>query len=95
MSKAILVLDMPGACKECPLHHYDECEDLFCVPTENLIFPEWIEENRKPDWCPLYHLPEKKETVCFQGENWISVDKKKQNEGWNACVDELTKMGGK
>ena len=93
MSKAVLVLDMPQTCKECPLNYSNDCDDSVCVPTENLIYPEWIEENRKPDWCPLYSLPEKRETVCYQGEDWLSVDTKKRNEGWNACVEELAKMG--
>lgn len=93
MSKAVLVLDMPQTCKDCPLNYLTDCDDSVCVPTENLIYPEWIEENRKPDWCPLYSLPEKKEvTGKYPQPDKIPPSYK---IGWNACVDELAKMGGK
>lgn len=93
MSKAVLVLDMPQTCKDCPLNYSNDCDDSVCIPTENLIYPEWIEENRKPDWCPLYELPQKKNVAkdLLDGQRMPAY----YEMGWNACVEELANMGGK
>ena len=56
MSKAILVIDMPKGCYECPLavettHNYDAC----CITGSRII------SYYKFPWCPLKSLPEKME----------------------------------
>ena len=54
MNKAILVIDMPNSCIECPiLASYAESawyiRQYWCPPMDNIdVNPE-----TKPDWCPL------------------------------------------
>lgn len=87
MSKAILVIDMPKSCRECPAGNsmISDREDELCAC--ELIFPfldevrcvdEYI--NSRPDWCPLRELPEKKQNACTHGFA----------AGWNACIDAIT-----
>lgn len=82
MSKAILVIDMPKGCYECPLavettHNYDAC----CITGSRIISYD------HPDSCPLKPLPEKYE-----------IDRSKCSDpfydfefeyGYNQCVEEI------
>ena len=56
MSKAILVIDMPSSCIDCPLHYYDEPR-LWCGANERNMDTDDI-ENYKPTWCPLREVAE-------------------------------------
>ena len=78
MSKAVLVIDMPNSCKECPVRsfvgygkwcagHDDTCIDNY--PT-------------KPNWCPLKELPEK-----MEGYDSIKWQWGEYEDGWNHCID--------
>ena len=46
--KAILVIDMPSNCAECPLcdYEYNECKG------KNITPKVWVSDERQP-WCPL------------------------------------------
>ena len=75
--KAILVLEMPSSCSECPCCYVPRCE----VNEKTLKTSEIYQ--CKPDWCPLKPMPSKKEkptksesVACF-------------NIGYNACIDEI------
>lgn len=79
--KAILVLEMPSSCTNCPCagnnYDYNECE-----PKGKRLALEDIYEKR-PSWCPLKPMPSKKDkptksesVACF-------------NSGYNACIDEI------
>ena len=78
--KAILVIDMPENCGECPLlNGADECilqdEDTnFLADTLSDLMAG----------CPLKKLPDKKE--CKSNGEWLDF-----NCGWNACIDEILK----
>jgi hypothetical protein len=77
--KAILVMDMPSACKECPLRV--SIDESICVKTlKDITDKEYFEE--KPDWCPLKLIPSKKGNVI--GTNYQRFVK-----GYNACIDEI------
>ena len=92
--KAILVIDMPERCFNCPLHQTVDGEDnefmVFCnaehwrepithKPIENL--------GKRPEWCPLKPMPMKKK--IYQ-EAWNMTDVVNlTNIGWNACIDEI------
>lgn len=82
MAKAVLVMDMPESCWECPcmkeLYEYSICEVKTNVCDEY--------EHNRPDWCPLRELPERKkaDTDLLTMESGIV-------EGWNACLDEILK----
>ena len=76
MSKAVLVMNMPENCQECPMKHDDYCE--ADAEKRNAYFHEI------PDWCPLVPLPEKK-------PEYLSVNSEKGYcDGWNACIDAIT-----
>lgn len=70
MAKAVLIIDMPKSCNECPLcfngnygewdfcaatGHLDEFGDIDCEEVTEKI----RKKGSRPDWCPLKELPEK------------------------------------
>ncbi len=96
--KAVLVMDMPENCLECPLRYHDGDTPLGDFKFQRLyrcrLEPEDIEDiylsdiiNKKQDWCPLKEMPEKKtlpeHTACFD------VYENGCRDGWNACIDEI------
>lgn len=58
MSKAILVIDMPQSCHECPLFssHYT---DMCCIGMNNRTIDYPYPKDWRQDWCPLKLLKEK------------------------------------
>lgn len=53
--KAVLVMDMPDMCIDCPISGYSDEGRPFCENTKRYLDTFcW-----KPDWCPLVELPEK------------------------------------
>lgn len=80
--KAILVLEMPSACKDCPLRV--SIDESICVNTlKDITDKEYFEQ--RPDWCPLKPMPSKKPTIGKESENDILC----MNAGYNACIDEI------
>lgn len=75
MSKAVLVMDMPENCYQCPFGNDDaECD---------VIGRPFNQKKEKPDWCPLRQMPEKK-------PEYLSINSKKGYcDGWNACIDAI------
>lgn len=67
MSKAMLIIDMPGSCDRCPLFcgHYS---DMCCRGLDNrpINYP-YPKENRQ-EWCPLKLIPVKDETWILCSE---------------------------
>lgn len=59
MSKAILIMDMPSSCSNCPLFG-DHYSDMCCKGAHNrsIIYP--YPENSRQEWCPLKELPDHK-----------------------------------
>lgn len=77
--KALLVMDMPESCRECPLRSL--ADDCRLTGRYVMYFSNW---RNKPDWCPLKPVPEKKPVVLSDGgpvSAW--------GNGWNACIDEI------
>ena len=73
--KAIIVIDLPFRCAECPLHYRKRREIYRCELTH-----QNVPINNRPTWCPLRPMPEQM--------SWgHTVD---YIEGYNACLDELT-----
>ena len=78
MSKAILVMDMPKHCLECPMRNdYDDC--VVQSEEQNDKGCTW-ELLRKT--CPLREVPEKQEDLPTNI----------YRDGWNACIDRI--LGG-
>lgn len=79
--KAILVIEMPSACKDCPLSV--SIDESICVKTlKDITDKEYFEQ--RPDWCPLKPMPEKKE--AGKTKNILEIF---CNIGYNACIDEI------
>ena len=79
MAKAMLIMDMPSNCLECPcLNELDECEAMKYEDVGDI--------GRKPTWCPLREVPQKKDTKYNPTRNPYIT------QGYNACIDEI--LGG-
>ena len=86
MGKAILVIDMPSRCGECPIcASYAESawspRDYWCPVMEN----KDVNPNNKSDWCPLKPIPKK----LYIGKDGIMDCTNDYPYGWNACINEI------
>lgn len=89
MSKAVLVMDMPECCADCPCSFFERDN-----PVLNLICGVAQEDAYnvgKPDWCPLRELPEKREINHNKNHYISSFWTDAKSVGWNACLDEILK----
>ena len=84
MSKAVLVMDMPSSCDECPLFgsHYS---DMTCKANGRSINYPYPKDERQ-DFCPLRDFPKKDNKSYFPDEYSDG-----HRDGYNACIDELLK----
>lgn len=82
--KAVLVMDMPEHCIDCPCHFAGTSTVVCGVKKEKLLTDDI--ETYKPDWCPLRELPNPKEKG--KAENILEIF---SNAGYNACIVELLK----
>jgi hypothetical protein len=83
MSKAILVIDMPKRCGECPrCASYQSCafsiREYWCTASDNIS----VDSDDKPRWCPLKPAPEKIE-VSYRS------DEQDWDKGYNACIEAI------
>lgn len=79
MKKAILIIDMPDSCKDCPLcvsKEFIPSVDEYCCIVENTA----IDAYDKPYWCPLKPAPEL-QNVGYDDDDWVI--------GYNNCVREI------
>ncbi len=77
MAKAMLIMDMPSYCLECPcLNELDECEAMKYKDVGDI--------GRKPTWCPLREIPQKE-----SGEFVTNAEEMGYVRGYNACIDEI------
>lgn len=75
--KAILVIDMPKECCECPcFYDYLHCQAKDGV---NVLGYE------RPNECPLKPMPQNKEII---GTKYIK-DSNQYALGWNDCIKEI------
>ena len=95
MSKAVLAMDMPENCLECPLRY--EADQLLLGDFKYqklfrcLFMPENIEDvyledimDKKQDWCPLKPMPEK-----IHNDNGYDEYSDGYDAGWNSCIDAI------
>lgn len=87
MSKAILVIDMPINCYDCPLASaipLDEYEGIYdaniCSGCGSINFDSYS----RPGWCPLKML-EKIENVGFG----VETRECGYIDGFNYCIDQI------
>ena len=85
MAKAVLVMDMPECCADCPCGFFERDNpilNLICGVTQEDAY-----NVEKPSWCPLRELPEKKERrIGEHGERMFRA-------GFNACLNEIMRQG--
>lgn len=85
MAKAVLVMDIPECCADCPCSFFERDNpilNLICGVTQEDAY-----NVGKPDWCPLRELPEKKERrIGEHGERMFRA-------GFNACLNEIMRQG--
>lgn len=84
MAKAMLIIDMPKACYECPFA-YITLRERECL-IEDMDIDVDV-KSKKPTWCPLREVPQKKDI-----NEAILVSERGYVEGYNACIDEI--LGG-
>lgn len=74
--KAVLVIDMPEHCYECPVVNYKHCNANYFIRRNhggNIPYNfsnEYIHEQGRQTWCPLRPLPEKQK-LTVAGKNQI------------------------
>lgn len=86
MCKAILVMDMPKSCRECPLaQNKSICieESYICSPKRKWVTDKECES--RPDWCPLKEMPQKKICKYHIDEKYMRGVK----DGYNTCIEEI------
>jgi hypothetical protein len=98
MSKAILVIDMPESCDECPLFcgYYS---DMYCKGIGNRGINYPYPKDFRQDWCPLKPMPEKidvpdwDDSIKAKNENAEEVGMymydRGHYRGYNICVDKI------
>ncbi len=75
--KALLVIDMPKTCGECPLCYKEEMFQYRCkVSEDKVVFKERYEN------CPLKPLPEKKGNTIYKVVGTYE-------DGYDACIDDI------
>lgn len=82
--KAILILDMPSCCNECPIRRDDmDCCSYIMNTRSKTAFGY---DTKRLDICPLKPMPKQKEHLNCEGCNHIECE---YAEGWNDCIEEI------
>lgn len=81
MSKAILVIDMPEKCIDCPICATYAASawsprEYWCTAYDNKDVDHPYDD--KPSWCPLKPVPDKVEVFM---DDWA--------DGYNACLEDI------
>lgn len=97
MSKAVLIMNMPESCGECPFcRGLNECKVKKYLVRDRLftIFTvdAQIMEGGKPSWCPLRELPER-ETEMTDADDLGNNYVRGTMDGWNNCLDTMLENG--
>jgi hypothetical protein len=98
MDKAILVIDMPDSCRECPFFG-SRYADMCCKGMNNRSINYPYPEDFRQDWCPLKPAPEKinvpdfDNTIKAESENAFEVGAYMYDRGYyrgyNACIERI------
>lgn len=86
MSKAILVMDMPGRCLNCNcVGHVNHNGRFNACRISGEILKEDDYYKQRPNNCPLREVPQKKSEATTTTSDYFKVI------GYNACIDEIMK----
>ena len=78
--KAILIIDIPNSCYDCPCYYEDK--DKCEVHNQRAIADIGI-----PSWCPLRPLPERKDEGSVLKP--LPFEVYMYRYGFNECLDEI------
>ena len=81
MNKAILVIDMPDSCRECPLFS-SRYTDMCCGGMNNKTIDYPYPKDFRQKWCPLKPVPEYQDI-------WYEDEKSDWERGYNNCLHEI------
>ena len=85
--KAIVVIDMPESCDECPCYY----KDFFVCRVAKKENENWY--GTKPNWCPLKSMPNRDpisdEEIASEEDYEVRKFCGAFNLGWNNCLDEI------
>lgn len=85
-NKAILVIDMPENCGDCPLCVGDEYDLVHeCC----LKYKGYVGSKDKPKWCPLKEIPERYDTE----RDYVLDFDESYERGYNSCLDDILARG--
>ena len=84
--KAILVLDMPKSCTDCPYLGFEkDTKNPACVICEGRFKKDEDIENERSIICPLKPLPDKENPDRLEKGTYF----KAYDTGWNDCLKEI------
>lgn len=97
--KAVLVIDMPTDCPECPMAHWNKLDEFTgCEAVSGKKYAindkEYAESSCRPSWCPLRPLPKKFNEGIEYDMDGFGFDKYLETGfkmGWDAYYDKITK----
>ena len=81
MSKAILVIDMPDSCSECPCFG-DHYADMCCRAAKKRGINYPYSQDFRQEWCPLMLAPEPQLI-------WHDDERDDWQRGYNNCLREI------
>ena len=90
MAKAMLIMDMPSSCLDCPCSKYNQNIKRECCwecEANGMELSDIDLEIERPILCPLREVPQKKDI-----NEAILVSERGYVEGYNSCIDEI--LGG-
>ena len=104
MAKAMLIMDMPSSCLDCPCSKFNpniKTECRWQCAANGMELSEIDLEIERPIICPLREAPRKKEVKNLNealeikkngGDLAKATFEALTNYGYNACIDEI--LGG-
>lgn len=87
MAKAMLIIDMPSCCLDCPCSKFNPNIKKECCwecEANGMELSDIDLDIERPILCPLREVPQKMECPPMNGANYEA--------GYNACIDEI--LGG-
>lgn len=84
MKKAVLVMDMPFRCFDCP---FSENGNYCIVIKQNILYKKINSATGKLTMCPLKELPDHME-ICGRYPQHDKIPPS-YKVGWNTCLDAI------
>ena len=91
--KAILVINMPTTCLDCPVCTISDWDGEYECGVSHKSTEEYFD--KIPSWCPLRPLPKMKEGMALgkreiDGKEKDLIGWSSYDCGWNDCLEQIT-----